>query len=283
MQKDSYTIRTMTRPEVDIAIRMAAAEGWNPGLHDADCFYAADPAGFLVGLLGDEPIATISAVRYGASFAFIGLYIVKPEHRGRGYGLGIWNAALATLPGRTIGLDGVVARQENYRKSGFALAYRNIRYQGTAGGYAPAAAGIVPLSGRPFLEICEYDRPFFPDDRKRFLECWISQPRGAALGVLESGRLAGYGVLRACRTGYKIGPLFADTPELADRLFTALQAEAPAGAPIFLDVPEVNRAAVDLANRHRLGVVFETARMYRGAVPDLPQDRIFGVTTFELG
>ncbi|HLA33082.1 MAG TPA: GNAT family N-acetyltransferase, partial [Pseudomonas sp.] len=31
----------MTRAEVDLAIDWAAAEGWNPGLHDADCFYAA--------------------------------------------------------------------------------------------------------------------------------------------------------------------------------------------------------------------------------------------------
>jgi hypothetical protein len=34
------------------------------------------------------------------------------------------------LAGCTIGLDGVVAQQGNYLKSGFQLAYRNIRYQG---------------------------------------------------------------------------------------------------------------------------------------------------------
>ena len=47
----------MTQQEVATAIEWAAAEGWNPGLHDAACFYAADPSGFLVGLLEDEPIA----------------------------------------------------------------------------------------------------------------------------------------------------------------------------------------------------------------------------------
>mgnify|MGYP003581476289 CR=1 FL=1 len=79
MHTSSYTIRTMTREEVDIAIDWAAAEAWNPGFYDADCFYAADPNGFLIGLLGDEPIATISVVRYGDSFGFLGFYIVKPE------------------------------------------------------------------------------------------------------------------------------------------------------------------------------------------------------------
>jgi len=72
MRKDNFTIRAMTRKEVDVAIEWAAAEGWNPGLADANCFHAADPGGFFVGLLDDEPIATISAVKYGESFAFVG-------------------------------------------------------------------------------------------------------------------------------------------------------------------------------------------------------------------
>ena len=83
MQDSDYSIRTMGREDVDVAIEWAAQEGWNPGLHDADCFYAADTHGFLMGLLGDEPIATISVVRYGASFGFLGFYLVKPEYRGK--------------------------------------------------------------------------------------------------------------------------------------------------------------------------------------------------------
>ena len=283
MQKGNYAIRTMTRPEVDLAVDWAAAEGWNPGLSDADCFYAADPDGFLIGLLGDQPVATLSAVKYGDFFGFIGFYIVRPEDRGRGCGIRIWNAGLARLEGRTMGLDGVVDQQVNYQKTGFSLAYRNIRYQGIGGGLFPAAPGIVPLATLPFGEICAYDKPFFPDDRVRFLKCWIEQPRSTALGILRNGRLAGYGVLRPCRSGYKVGPLFADSPFFAEELFLALKAHAPEGAPIYLDPPAVNPAAVDLANRHNMTAVFETARMYRGKSPDLPMKRLFGVTSFELG
>jgi GNAT superfamily N-acetyltransferase len=283
MQQSSYTIRTMTRHEVDIAIDWAAAEGWNPGLYDADCFYAADPSGFLIGLLGNEPIATLSAVKYGSSFGFLGFYIVKPQYRGRGYGIQIWNAGLAYLEGRTIGLDGVVAQQDNYKKARFTLAYNNIRYQGSGGGAFPTDAAIVQLSTLSFDEISAYDKPFFPDDRVQFLRSWVNQPQSAALGILQNRKLVGYGVMRPCRSGYKIGPLFADSPEFADHLFSALKASTPASAPIFLDTPAVNEAAVALAKRHNMIVAFETARMYQGKSPDLPIDRLFGVTTFELG
>ncbi len=111
-------------------VEWAAQEGWNPGLTDADCFYAADPAGFLVGRLGDEPIGCISVVRYEPAFAFLGFYIVKPEQRGRGHGFRLWQAGMARLNDRVVGLDGVIAQQENYKKSGFVLAHRNIRFGG---------------------------------------------------------------------------------------------------------------------------------------------------------
>ena len=103
------------------------------------------------------------------------------------------------------------------------------------------------------------------------------------MGILSDGKLAGYGVLRLCRSGYKIGPLFADRPEYAEALFVALKAHAAEGAPLYLDVPEVNPAAVALAKRYNMNAVFETARMYTGKSPDLPMNRLFGVTTFELG
>jgi ribosomal protein S18 acetylase RimI-like enzyme len=273
----------MTQQEVATAIEWAAAEGWNPGLHDATCFHAADPKGFLVGLLEDEPVATISVVKYGASFGFLGLYIVKPAHRGQGYGMQLWNAGLAYLGQRTIGLDGVVEQQANYRRSGFELAYRNIRYQGTGGGHVPKDSRIVPLSSMLFDDVNAYDRLCFPADRAAFLNCWIHQPHSTALGILRNSKLAGYGVIRAARSGYKIGPLFADDPELAEALFNRLAAGVPRDVAVYLDTPETNPAAVALAERRGMTVVFETARMYSGVAPDLPMRRLFGVTTFELG
>lgn len=283
VRSTDYTIRTMTGREIGTAVEWAANEGWNPGFEDAECFFRADPSGFLVGVLGDEPVAVISVVKYGTTFGFLGFYIVRPEYRGMGYGIDIWNAGLARLDGRTVGLDGVVAQQENYRKSGFEPAWRNIRYMGRGGGRSITGNGIVPLSEIPIDLLIDYDRPFFPDDRQDFIECWTSRTGHTSLGIVDNGRLTGYGVIRPCRSGYKIGPLFADTMEIAEMLFSALKAGTPKDSPVYLDIPEVNPDARSLVIRHDLSIVFETARMYRGPAPVLPIERIFGITTFELG
>ena len=97
MPEQKYDVRTMTRTEVDLAVDWAALEGWNPGLHDADCFYETDPNGFFIGMLNDEPIGCISAVSYGESYGFIGFYIVKPTYRNRGFGIPLWNKAMEHL------------------------------------------------------------------------------------------------------------------------------------------------------------------------------------------
>src|SRR6185369_5962437 len=192
---NDYRIRPMTREEVGLAIDWAAAEGWNPGLNDAPCFYAADPRGFLMGYWGEEPVASISVVKYGADFGFLGFYIVKPAFRGRGLGFALWQAGMASLAGRNVGLDGVVAQQDNYRESGFTLAWRNIRHEGVGGGRVPADPRIVPLAALPFETVRAYDRLFFPADRGTFLQCWIAQPGSTAIGFMAGDRLEGYGVL----------------------------------------------------------------------------------------
>lgn len=278
-------VRPMTRPELEMGLDWAAAEGWNPGLYDANSFHATDPDGFLLGLVDDEPVGMISAVRYGARFGFIGFYIVQPALRGRGYGMALWRAGMARLAGRTVGLDGVVTQQDNYRRSGFVPAWNNVRWQGVARRSNLLASPDEDLDPvcLPADELLAYDAAFFPDDRRTFVRAWTTQAGSAALAVRRAGKVVGYGVIRPCRTGFKVGPLFADDAGLADRLWSALVSGVSPGEPVYLDIPATNPLALDLARQHDLEPVFETSRMYTGAAPALPLRRLFGITTFELG
>jgi hypothetical protein len=275
-------IRTMRPDEISIAVDWAAAEGWNPGLADAACFATADPDGFLIGELEGVPAATISCVNYSGSFAFLGFYIVRDDVRGRGHGLRLWNAAIAHAGPRVIGLDGVVAQQQNYKKSGFGLAYANIRYGGTVAALDAPRAGIIALPEVPLATVEAYDVTVFPAPRAAFLRAWIGSPGHIGRALVRDGRLAAWGVIRPCRKGRKIGPLVADDRAAAEAVLAALLATA-GGGEIFLDVPSVNPDAVALAQGLGLAPVFETARMYTGAIPPLRLERVFGVTTFELG
>lgn len=275
-------LRHLAPAEMGILIDWMDREGWNPGLNDAQAFAAADPQGFFVAERAGEPVALGSAVRYGEHFAFCGCYIVDPRYRGQGFGWALTRARLEHVGDRITGIDGVVDMQAQYRNIGYEIAYRNVRYGGVAPRKRDPHPEFTLLSDIPLSEWADFDAKVFPAGRDVFLDAWRNTPGHLGLVALAGSRITGYAVRRPCRTGWKIGPLFADQPETAEALLDALLAGIP-GEAFVIDVPEVNAQAVALVQSRNLNPVFETARMYRNGRPVEDVNRVFGVTTFELG
>lgn len=280
----------------------AAAEGWNLGPADGPCFLAQDPDGFFVGRVANEPVSAVSVVNYGKEFAFLGRHLVHPEYRGRGYGLATWQTAIQHAGARTVGLNARLDQQDTYARSGFAPAHRNVRFVGEFGTVADAAdgaeagvaagdggIGVAAVSAVPFADVLAYDALCFPSERRAFLERWLRAPGHVARVAVVDGRLAGFGVIRPAPSFAKIGPLFADDAAVAETLVDSLTAglrhALGKSGPVVaaLDVPEVNPAAMALAENRGMTPRFETTRMYTGPVRPIDDARVFGLTTFELG
>jgi hypothetical protein len=279
----AYEITVASAEDARRMAEWAGDEGWNPGNTDIHAFFATDPGGFLVGRLDGEPVTCISVVKYGPGFGFLGFYIARPVARGKGWGLKIWDAGTARMVGRNVGLDGVPAQQANYRKSGFRLAWNNIRYEGPPPvGAPPAGVSLVDARSVPFDRLAAFDHRFFGELRDSFLAAWITLPERAALVALHDGAIVGFAVMRACRTTSRVGPLFARSPDIATALVSALAAKMGAMA-VAIDVPDINKPGVALVEAAGMKPSFETARMYTGANPDLDYAGLFGVTSFELG
>ncbi|MBM7773169.1 ribosomal protein S18 acetylase RimI-like enzyme [Actinokineospora baliensis] len=274
----SFEIRVASLDEVRLMGAWARDEGWNPGVSDPLAFAPADPGGFFIGKLDGEPVACVSAVRYGNGFGFIGFYIARPQVRGQGYGIQLWRAATEHLTGRLIGLDGVVDQQDNYRKSGFVHAWNNIRFEGTAAD-TRSPVEVVDARSVPFDRIAEYDRRFFPEPRDAFLATWLALPDRTARIALDGSTITGLAVRRDAQGPSRIGPLYADTPDIA----AALLASVAANTPVAVDVPDANPAAVSMFQEAGFKQTFEAARMYTGPAPDLALSQMYGVTTLELG
>jgi hypothetical protein len=272
-------VRSLDLAEVKTLLDWAKEEGWNPGLADAPAFYAADPAGFIGCFMDGRMMAGISAVRYGTEFGFIGLYIAHPDFRGQGHGRRVWDAGMAYLAGRTIGLDGVPEQQANYRSMGFLPAYDTFRWSGRMEGIPDPDIRSLDESLVPSL--ITFDRLHFPAEREAFVEEWMVAPR-LAKTLVRDGEIRGYAVLRQCHEGCKIGPLFAGNASDAMALLDACAAEA-AGQDIHIDVPAGQAEfGTMLADRGFLRG-FQTTRMYRGPTPSYALGSVFGVTSLELG
>jgi len=280
--KSKLHIRTMKQKELSIAVNWAKSEGWNPGLHDAELFYLADPSGFFVGEINDQIVAVGSAVNYDEYFAFCGLYIVAPEHRGKGYGLALTKHRLNYCGERNIGIDGVLENVEIYKNIGYVPYYKNYRYQCNAKQTSNLDKNIQEISEDSLAQVLNFDKQCFPANRKLFLTSWINQDDGKALFYTENGEVKGFIVRRKCHQGHKIGPLFANNSQIAAQLLNAIQTDIK-NETMILDVPGNNPKAINLAESLNMEVVFSTARMYQKGLPNVDNSKVFGITTFELG
>ena len=102
----------------------------------------------------------------------------------------------------------MINKIDKYKRLGYVESHKNIRYAFNYKGPLKENSKIVDLGMVSFATLENFDRRYFPALRSQFLKSWISQPEAFALGYLDNQKLHGYGVIRKCLQGYKIGPLF---------------------------------------------------------------------------
>lgn len=271
---------------VETLVDWARVEGWNPGINDASIFYKTDPDGFFGYFRNGEMIGGGSLVSYNGQYGFMGFFIIQDQYRGMGIGRRLWRQRRDHLLQRldryaSVGMDGVVAMQPFYAKGGFEMAFRDERYE-RKGENMVYRSAVSYIDINDLDAVLEYDLKCFLYPRSYFMQSWVLQPGAYAFKYQEGDSLQGFCVMRKATTGYKIGPLFADNPIIAEDLYKACLHHAN-GESVFLDIPVTNRAAVDMIQKFKAKYVFECARMYYGKKVNLPIEQIFGITSFELG
>ena len=305
MSSGNFIVRTLTTPEEirDEVCERSAEQGWRPGALDHVSYYAADKTGFFVGELDGETIGCTSVVKYTSSFAFIGQYIVDEPYRGKGFGIRMWNAALASInDSYNISGDSTLEKVDMYGKLGVKLHWYQQYYDLVAATAVRALKDFKPPKplriqsawNDLFPSILEYDKNVISFPRQGFLKEWLFAPNCYASVALDNrDNIVGYAVVRKMlreEEGWKIGPCFADNSVIARSLYSDLckkVADRSSDAVIAVYVPhseifdqEALKIVEELSGKPKL--MF--ARLYRyGIPPGMLLKKIFAVTTPELG
>ncbi len=274
--------RTATQDELKTILNWAAEEGWNPGLEDAAAFWQADPEGFFVAKVDGDLAAAISVVTHAADFAFLGLYIARPDFRGQGIGYGLWQHALKHAGARVVGLDGVPDQQDNYAASGFELFSATTRYTGEVA--ARESDGVRVTTPEDVAALIDLEAAASGVRKPAYLGAWFAPAESRQTWVMQDAEgVAGFCTARRCREGVKIGPLWARSE--ADALALMAHVAAQMGGPLTLDVPDTSAPLKALCKALGLTPGFATARMYRGTPVPVgdASGGYFAVSTLELG
>ena len=210
----------------------------------------------------------------------------------------IYDAAFASvLPSRTIAASGLLYLEEHYNRKGFRSQFYGARFDF----HLPSAiTRFSEVSERCPIEIrCieevdlealfMYDTAVFGFERHAFLSKWLRVPGShARVAINSEGSIVGYTVARPTfvkEEGYRIGPLFADSEPIAEKLlkavFEALLREEPAPA-VCMDVP--TEKATKLGEKLQGKRSYEQVYMVmNGGLPDACFDKWFGITSVEVG
>lgn len=232
--------------------------------------------------MDDRIVATISAVRCSPQVTFLGFYLVTPEFRGEGFGKRLWDEVLGRVSNSTLTGDAVPEQLANYEGDGFEVAYRNARFTLDVAKPTETGKGLTPAGEVDFDQLVAFDAAHCFGPRPRFLREWITGTgRESLVAMGGDGKIRGFAASRKTSRGHRIGPVFCDGRECAEDLILTLAGMA--GGDISVDIPLPNGDAESMCLDLGMERSFETARIRRGDLPELPLNRIWGVTSLELG
>jgi ribosomal protein S18 acetylase RimI-like enzyme len=260
-------------------------------------YMAIQPDGWFVGEQRGTLLGTVGVVRY-PGFAYIGLMAVAPSAQGRGLGRWLLEHALGWLEDRGGGcavLDATEAGAPLYEKLGFVDAGATVEMarvrredredDGTprrAAAESALALVRVGVDAADAADLRDLDGRLFGAPRPAVWTRLAAEvdPVVPTWLAREAGRAVGYVALQPGL----LGPWAASEPHVAEALLAHALAQVPGDAPLRVQVPATNVAAVALLERWGFGVQRRLRHMRRGDLTRAPAWReVYGKGSYCLG
>ena len=277
----------MTDDDIDFGIRLKAAAGWNQLPADWQRLIRLEPEGCFVLESDGVPVGTVTTTLYEKRLAWIGMVLVSPEERRKGYGTELLKAAMdycETQRVEVIKLDATPLGKKLYDTLGYVDEYRLKRMQGSAS--RQISESVRRMRPVDLWEVVQLDIGFFGVSRQGLLERLFEENPSLSFVANKSGssEIVGYLFARPGQMAFQIGPWIAKEPSAAEELFKAAL-NALAGQSLFLDVlQQVNPHAEAMVAKYGFTTQREFIRMFYGKnlFPGKPAE-IYAICGVEKG
>ncbi|BEV35647.1 GNAT family N-acetyltransferase [Synechococcus sp. M16CYN] len=289
-------IRLAQPSDIPTIIDWAKNEDFAPGSGDVQIYRNTDKQGIWVAWVDSLAVGCIAGIKYNHIYGFIGLYIVKPEYRRNGYGHKLWEKALAHLNNvQCIGLEAAPHLVDSYSEWGFKASSQTIRWQlfkideinHTEQLLNNHNFHVVTGNQIPLEVINKYDAMRESTARPHFLSQWLKHQSGRVMTLIDNNNLChGFARIRPCfltvGEGWRIGPILADSQQLAKILITNLLSQHQ--GIVLIDSPQNNTKAQALLFSLGFRQVSFTIRMYKGLCHHVVSTKdVYGLACLELG
>lgn len=283
MTETTLQIRLLTEADIPAGMQLKNTAGWNQTEADWRRLLRHDPQGCFAALAGSRLVGTATSTAYGTDLAWIGMVIVAPEFRRQGIATKLMRTTLTHLQTqgvRTVKLDATPAGRQVYVDLGFADELTIERWEAVAQPQTTAHE-CRPLAAHDWPAVLELDRQAFGTDRARLLTA-LRADSVCAL-VADNDGMQGFALARHGSVKTYLGPIIAQSPEIAARLLDGLLATL-AGHTVFLDLNLAFADGKPLLETRGFAKQRDLIRMQTGALSSVGTSaQVFAVAGLEIG
>jgi GNAT superfamily N-acetyltransferase len=191
----SVRVRRMTLAEVPEAVGLKDLAVWNQTAVDWERFLSASPEGCFAAEHQGRLIGTSTTITYEGRFAWIGMVIVHPDHRGQGTGSKLLERAIQYLDSQRVPcmkLDATPQGKPLYEKFGFVSEYEIERWMLKR--QAEASSGAMTSAGCALWieDVLQVDREIFGAARTKLLRSLAETAPEFTLVARRVAEIAGY-------------------------------------------------------------------------------------------
>jgi GNAT superfamily N-acetyltransferase len=259
----SARFRLMTRDDIPAGMRLKDLAGWNQTVLDWERFLSASPAGCFAAECDGRVVGTSATILYEERFAWIGMVIVDPQHRGQGIGTALLKRAIRYLDSRSVPamrLDATPQGKPLYERFGFVSEYDIARWMLKRSGGKQAGGKV---SGE-IEDALQLDRELFGADRSALLRSLAAGAPEFVLVARQEGAVAGYTFGRRGSRADHLGPWMARDEEVAAKLLDEFLHRSGRDL-VFVDCLRPNPWAAPLVEARGFELSRPLTRMFRGA------------------
>jgi GNAT superfamily N-acetyltransferase len=227
-------------------------EGWNIGIYDSEIYYKIDPMHHYIAKT-NERVASLSIIKHSPTFFTLGPFIVHKSYRGQGVGEALWNEAMTQIikeyPDAHIALYAVSEQVERYKKADFipVLTIQRWHLDSNKSLSTSISHQCTTITNKLIPSVGRYYQNHYVTNRDLLFNELLLKPETNGLVFMDDNVIKGFGFIRPCVRGFRIGALVADTPEIAQILIAGLLVFAQS-APVFIDVPDSNPHTIGCMN-----------------------------------
>ena len=288
--------------------RVCEEEGFILREKETESYFLSNLTGFFfVGELDGERISCVASMKLDDSVVFLGFYIVRKPHRGKGYGLRTWKHAwdvYCSTPDCNVALGSVPHMEATYKKLGFRRVWCLVRYEiSVSGAQASLSDSKLPDgiklqrgSETSISQLSEYDTSISSVSRKSLLASWLYFADASCVAVNDKSEIVGCIVIRKMKPfdkhGYRVGPLYADNVSIAGCLLkTAIEHLSSTdncgdnSLRLSFDIPVFPESVTYFERTLKASVVAgsDAVCMYTKSPPNIPFDKVYAIASLEMG